>query len=307
MSGAGSVDVAFAKESSFLGSLDGAPDYFEPFQNPTVQEVALDRALQRQRNPGAVFTSDSVAGNMEGAFAVQGTLDDTRIDDVHDIVFNSTGPYTLSTGLASTSRWFITAQYVDSGSISTDERVLKGCAPVDYTVESTQGGSIRVTITFIYPDEESNTSATPSSVSEANGTPGRWHGFDLTLDGTVQTKEQSATLSVTNISQFQRGSQKLPVDAVVGPAQASLDLTAIFSEADQQELAYGSSGSTTTSKTVDDVAGSMTLSAGGATVADYTLAKVTPNNYGWTEVLTGNGLQEQITFNVDGEPAVEIS
>jgi len=307
MSGAGAVDVAFGKTDSFLGALTGAPDYFEPFKNPTIQDLTLDRALERQRMPGQVWADQSVAGNMEGAFAIQGTLDDSRIDDIHDIVFNASSPYTITTGLAAASRWFITAEYIDGGSTSIDERVLKGCVPIDYTVEYTQGGSIRITIAFIYADEESNTAKTPTGVADANGTSGRWHGFDFDFDGVVQAKEASATLSLTNLSQFQRGSQKLPVDAVNGPAEATMEITSIFSETTQQEYAYGESTQTTTSVTMDDATGTMTLSAAGTTVATYTLAKCKVGDYAWTDILSGEGLREQVSFNVDGAPAVEVA
>jgi hypothetical protein len=307
MTGAGSGNLAFAQEDSFLGSVTG-PTYYEPGHDPTITDLSLDRALSRQRFPDQVWGAESVPGNMEGAFTVAWTMDPTRQGDVHDAVFNSSGPYTLASGLAQTSRWFVGLDYVSGGSVTTAERALKGCAPVDYTVTYQQGGDLRNEITFIYADEETDTSLTPSSVNEATGAPARWHGMDLTVDGTTQVKEDAATLTLTNMSRFERGSQHLPVDAVVGGANATLDLTAIFTETDQLELAYGGSTQTSTTATVDSVSGSLDLSAGGSSFATYSLDKLTPQGHTWQDVIAADSsATEQITFNVDGDPAVSIS
>jgi len=307
MTGAGTAEMAFAKEDSFLGSLVGTPDYFEPGRDPTVQELSLERALARQRKPGSVWSVQSVAENLEGAFGVQFTLDDGQQSHVHDIVFNGTSPVTLVPGLAATSRWYLGLDYYAGGAQATVERVAKGCAPLDYTVEYQQGGQIRISITFVYADEEYNTTIMPSSISEATGSSGQWHGMDLSIGGTTQVKEQSATLSLSNISRLQRGSEAIAVEAVTGPVEATLDLTAIFSETDQLELAYGGSGQTSTSATMDDVAGSITLSAGGAQVVDYQLAQLKPDSYAWENLINGEDTTESVTFNVDGDPAVTVA
>lgn len=308
MPGAGSADMAFAKTDGLFGTLidadgDGNPEYYEPGQDPVIQDISLERALSRQREPGNVWSSQSIAGNLEGAFSVEFTMDDGQQADVEDIVFNASNPVTLTSGLAATSRWYVGLDYLNG----TAERVLLGCAPIDYTIDYTQGGAIRITITFIYGDEEFNTSITPSSVIEATGSSGQWHGMDLSINATTQIKEQSASLSITNISRFQRGSQKRPVDVVVGAAEASLDLTGVVSETDQLELAYGGAAQTSTSKTMDDVSGSMTLSAAGAAVSDYQLAKLKPDSYSWNEVISGEDTTESLNINVDGDPAVTVA
>jgi hypothetical protein len=308
MTGAGSGNLAFGAEDSFLGSVSGGPDYFEPGHDPVITELTLDRAVSRQRMPGNVWSAESVAGNMEGAFGVAWTMDPDRQADVHDAIFNAASPYTLTSGLAQTSRWFVGLDYVSGGSVTTAERVLKGCAPLDYSIVYQQGGDLRCEMTFAYADEETNTSLTPTGVTEATGAPARWHGLDLTVDGTTQTKEQSATLTISNMSRFERGSQHLPVDAVVGAATATLDLTAIFTETDQQELAYGGATQTATTATLDSVAGEMVLSAGGSSFATCTLAELTPQSHTWADVIAGDtSATEQVAFNVDGDPAVSIA
>jgi len=307
MTGAGTADYAFAKETSFLGSLedsdsDGNPEYFEPGKDPTVQDLTLQRALARQRDPANVWSNQSVVQNLEGAFGIQFTMDDARIGDVHDIVFNDGGTG-LTSGVAASSRWFMGLDYLSG----TAERVLKGVVPMDYTVEYQQGGQIRVNITFAFADEEYNTSITPSTIQEATGASAQWHGMDLSIGGTTQVKEQSASLSITDLSRFQRGSEAIAVEAVVAAPQASLDLTGIFSETDQMELAYGGSGQNTTSKTMESVSGSMALSAAGATVTTYQFDQLKPDSYSWNELLGTEDTTEQVTFNVDGSPAVSIA
>jgi len=303
MTGAGTAELAFVKEDSFK-TLPGAPTYYEPGRNPTVEPIDLERALERQRQPDAVFATEAIAQNIEGAFAVEFTMDATRQADVHDIVFNDTAPITLQPGRTASSRWFMGLDYLSG----TAERELIGCVPVDYSVTYSQGGPIRVSISFIYADEQSNTSITPSSVQEATDAAAQFHGASLTVDGTTQAKEQSITLSISNISRFQRGSDPVAVDAVGGPAEVSLDVTAIFSEEDQLELAYGGSGQTATTADMDDVAASLVISAAGSTVASHELSRVKPATYSWEDLVAADAdTAESITFAVTGDPAVAIT
>jgi len=304
MTGAGSADFAFAKEQSLLGSLIG-PNFFEPFKDPTITELELDRALQRQRKPDAVFAVESVAQNLEGAFAVEGTVDSNRQSDVHDIVFTDPGgSVALTPGRAPSSRWYIGVDYLSG----TAERVPKGCIPLDFQIQYQQGGSIRCAVTFAYADEEYNTSITPSSISEANGASAEFHSADFTVDGTLQSKEESVTFGVSNISRFQRGSDHIPVDAVIGPAEATLDLDTIITETDQLELGYGGSGQSSTSKTMSAVSGSVALSAAGSSITTYNLAGLKPATHAWNDVLSGDtDTTESVSLIAADEQAVSIS
>lgn len=76
MTGAGSAELAFAKEQSFMGSLvdsdgDGTPEYYEPGRDPVIQDLSIEWALARQRQPDSVWSAQSVAENLEGAFGVE--------------------------------------------------------------------------------------------------------------------------------------------------------------------------------------------------------------------------------------------
>lgn len=306
MTGAGSGSLAFVKGTgNSLIDISGTPTYYEPGRDPTITDLELDRAIERLRSPGQVFADTSVAQNLSGAFGVEFVMDSNRQSDVHDIVFtNPGGSPILQPGRAATSRWFVGVDYISA----TAERVLKGCVPLDYTVTYGQGETIRVAVTFAYADEESNTSVTPSSVQEADGSPAAFHSADFTIDGTTQSKEQSVTLNVSNLSRFERGSDEIAVDAVVAGAQVSLDLETILTEADQLELAYGGSGQTTTSTGITAVSGSLAYAAAGSTITTYDLAGLKTDTNAWQDAIAADpSTTERLTLVAADQTALGIS
>lgn len=306
MTGAGSGSLSFAKgDGNGLMSIPGSPTYYEPGRDPSITELSLERAVQRLRSPGQVFADVSVAQNLEGAFGVDFVMDSVRQSDVHDIVFtNPAGSPILQPGRAATSRWFIGVDYFGN----TAERVLKGCVPLDYSVSYTQGDNIRVSITFAYADETSNASITPGSVSEATGSPAAFHGADFEFDGTAQSKEQSVTLNVSNLSRFERGSDEIAVDAVVAGAQVSVDITTIITEQDQLELAYGGSGQTSTTTPMSAVDGSLAFAANGSTITTYDLSGLKPTMGSWQDIITPDtSTTEQYTFVAADQNALGIA
>jgi hypothetical protein len=304
MSGAGAAEMAFVNgtDSDLIG-IPGAPTYYEPFVDPVINDLTLERALSRLRKPDQVFPDQSVAGNIEGAFEVEGVLESSRLSDLHGILFNNAAGAgdILTDGRAPTSRWYVGLDYLSGSGTATAERVLKGTVPLTVAFSYTQGEPIRVTATFAYADEESNTSITPSDISEANGDTAQFHGAELTLDGTIQSKEQSFTLSITDISRFQRGSQSVPVDAVVAAPQASLDVTTVITEQDQRELLYGSAGATTTAETIDAVSGSVSFSAAGTQIEQYDLSGMKINDGSWQNIIAADpDAQESYSIHVNG-------
>lgn len=306
MTGAGSGSLAFVKGTgNSLIDIPGAPTYYEPGRDPIITDLELDRAVERLRAPSQVFADTSVAQNLEGAFGVEFVMDSNRQSDVHDIVFTDPGGSPiLQPGRAATSRWFVGVDYISA----TAERELRGCVPLDYTVTYTQGDTIRVQITMAYADEVTNTSITPTSISEADGSPASFHGADFTIDGTTQSKEQSVTLNVSNLSRFERGSDHIAVDAVVAGATVSLDLETILSETDQLELAYG--GSTQTSTTADQtlVSGSCAYSADGTTITTYDLSGLAVDTHAWQDAIAADpSTTERLTMLAADQTAIGIS
>lgn len=300
----GAATVAFGKETSFMGALedsdsDGNPEYYLPGRNLQIQTVELSNALRRMRTPDSAESVESIAGNLEGAFTAEWVLNADRVGDVHDIVFNDAGTG-FTDGVAATSRWFTGIDYIGG----TAERELIGVTPTEFRVEYTEGGMIRQSLTAVYGDEESNTSITPSNIQTAgDGQSVPSHGADLTVDTVSQTKLESATLSVSNIARFQRGASRTPLEAVIAAPEATLDVEAVFSEADQLELAYGGGGSaaTTPQDSLAEASGTLSFDVDGATATTYNLSAMKADSYGWEDLVAADSdLSESVSLQVNG-------
>lgn len=315
MTGAGAATVAFAKESEFLGSLedadsDGTPEYYLPGRNLTVQNASLQNQLQRMREPHTAEAVDSLAGALDGAFAVEYAMSADTHEHVRDLVFNDNGGG-FTTGHAQTSRWYLGAEYIESTTATaTAERVLKGVLPLRYAITyNRESNTVRETLTLGYADEEPNTSITPGSITgptDDNDVP--FHGVTLDIDGVTLKKLQSATLTFDGpLARFHTGPSRTPIDAVAGAPQSSLETEAIFGEqgTSHLELAYGSSGATGPEDQLSNVAGSLAFDVAGSTVATYTLPKLKPDTYDWSDLVSGDtDLTEPVNWHVNGEVSV---
>jgi molybdopterin biosynthesis enzyme MoaB len=303
MTGAGVASLAFAKEQTFMGSLvdadsDSNPDYWKFGRDPTVTELELDRALQNLSEADQAEYVESVAGNLEGAFAVEAVISSDVHGDVEDLVFNDGGTG-FTPGRAASGRVYAGIDYLDG----TAERELKGCIPLDYTVSYEQGEPVSYSLTMAYADEELGTSITPSSInSVTDGTSAMFHGVTLDVDGAEVTKLQSAELSISNISRLQRGADHIAVDAVLAKPETELSADAIFTGPSRTELAYGGTGATTTAARMDSVSGSFDVAVDGASVSAYQLANLKPNTHGWNDLITDGDTDTTDTtqFNVTG-------
>lgn len=301
MTGGGAASLSFVKADGFL-SIPGTPTHYLPGRNPTVQDLSLDNQLQRLRTPDNAEAVDSLAGNLDGAFAVNFAMSHDVQSDVHDVVFNDAGAG-FTPGQAALSRWYVGTDYLASGSTATVERELRGCIPLEWSVSYQQGtNTIQQQLRMGYADEQKNTSITPSTITgptDGNDVP--FHGADLSVDAATVNKLQSATLSISNISRFQRGASRTALDAVLAAPQVSLEAAAIYGGDEYLELAYGSSGSTSTQDSISNVTGSLTFEVAGNTAADYTLSKVKPNSYEWSDLIDAEtDLTDPTTYHVNG-------
>lgn len=299
MTGAGSSTVAYAVENSFLGGVGTSPTYYLPGKNVTTDDVELGNALRRIRLPDQAESVESIAENLEGAFRASWILTN---DNFHDLVFNDTdgsGNDIFSAGRMPSSEWYLGLDYLDG----TVERQLKGVAATDVEVRYQQGGPVRVTMTFVYGDEQYNTGITPGTIDES-GTPVEFHGASLSVDAVAQSKLQTATLSLTNLARFHRGADRKPLDVVLGAVEESLDAASIYSENDQLELAYGSGTATSPQTSVGGVSASLSFSAAGSTVLDYSLSGVTPDTYNWQDLVNPDSdITEELSYHVNGVTA----
>lgn len=305
MTGAGSGELAFAKETTFTGSLDtGADstvDYWHFGRNPTLTELDLQRQLQRMRDAGAVEAVNSLAGNVEGAIGVEAVISNDVQADVHDIVFNDGSGSSFSTGAANSARVFVGLDYIGG----TVERELKGCIPLSYRVSYQQGQPTTFRLRMAYADEVQNTSITPSSINKAtDGSEVPHHGTTLTIDGTNTAKLQSAQLQIQNIARFHRGASEIAADAVIAAPQTSLSFNAIFDTTDYVDLAYGGGGSSVSAlqSSVGSVSGSLAVAtASGTTVATYSLSEIKPDTYSWADIIAAEpDANESVDAHVNG-------
>lgn len=297
MTGAGSASLAFTKEDSFL-SEPGTPTYYSPGRNPSVEEASLANQLQRMREAGQVEAAESLAGNLEGALTVSWAVSADTHSHVRDIVFNDAGGG-FTSGVMNTSRWYLGIDYIGG----TTERVAKGCAPLEYSLSYEDGrNTIRESVTFGYADEDSNASVTPSSVTgPTDGSDVPFHGYTLTVDGASVSKLQSATLTISNISRLQTGPSRTALDAVLAAPETSLEAAAIYEGASALELAYGSTGATSPQDSVGSVAGELALDVDGTSVATYTLPKLQPDQYNWSDLINADtDLTDPVSYHVNG-------
>lgn len=296
MTGAGSLTASFVPEQSYLGGISDTPEYRLPGTDIEFSDASLDNQLERLADPGDVTAQTHLAQNIEGAFSASWVLSGTS--QFHLLTFNndSDGDGTvdsLVSGTFPSSEWYLGLDYLSG----VAERVLKGVVFTEVSWEYEQGSPVRVSATGVYGDEALNTSVSTGSLTKpSNEMPG--HAAELTIDGMVQLKLSSATLTLSNLARLQRGASRQPLEAVVGPADIKLTVDSIYTETDQTQLAYGSGGATAPQDLVGGVPGSFTFTDdAGNTVADYSLSGLTPANYAWNNIppLDDNA-EESITF-----------
>jgi|APHM01.1.fsa_nt_gi hypothetical protein len=311
MSASGAQHVAFVKPTGFL-SIPADPDYYSPGRNITVDELSLSRQLAELREPDNAEAIETIAGYADGAFAASWAMNADTHRDVQDIVFNDLGVQpnpneAFNTGQAALSRWYVGTDYFDdTNSVQTQERVLKGCIPLSYSISYQQSSNtIRESLTMAYADEEANTVQTPiSTIGATQDSTVPFHGADLQINATgVNNRLQSATLEFGGpMYRYQTGTDPIPVNAVTAGITKSLTMAASFEREQHRELAYGGTGATTLQDTVDSVSGSLQLSAAGGTVATYGLPNMAVNNYSWNDLITPDtDLAENVEFTVTGD------
>ncbi|MDQ2052841.1 hypothetical protein RBH26_20580 [Natronolimnohabitans sp. A-GB9] len=302
MTGAGAATVAFAKEPEFKEDpTDG--EYWKFGRDATVTELDLERALTELTEGDKAEYVESVAGNLEGAFAIEAAISSDVHGDVEDLVFNDGGTG-FEAGRAASGRIYTGVDYLDG----TAERELIGAVPLEYTVSYEQGEPVSYTLSMAYADEELNTSITPSSINGvSDGTTAMYHGVTLDIDGTEVAKLQEAALSISNISRFQWGASHTAIDAVLARPEEQLEVDAILTGPSRTELAYGGTDATETAARMDSVSGSLNIAIAGESVSTYEMPKLKPNQNSWNDVITDGDTDttDSTTFNVNG--GIEVS
>jgi hypothetical protein len=283
MTGAGSATLAFGLESSFAGSVTGAPDYYSFGRNPSVQTLSLDNQLTRLREAGAIENPAALKGNFEGAFNIEATVNEATFSQIHNVVFNNSGNG-FTTGRAQPMQVLAGVEHLSGAGTNTKIRELKGAIPTEYQIEYQQGEPVTYSLTCLYADEADGSA--PGSLTQPSvGGTASHHNVDVSIDGTTIEKLQSATLSCSNLYRFQRGTGPTPVEAVLSQPEVTLTTDGIYSDADHLGDAYGTGGTTPQNSMVGSSGVFDVTIAAIGTVANYELQRLKPTTYDWESLL----------------------
>ena len=303
MTGKGTSEVAFAPEVEPFGDLvdddsDSTPEYYQPGRDVTVESgPELSNELEDLDLPDQAESVESVAGRMVGSFEVSWKTAADRVDDVQSIIFNSGGT-SFAGGQAVTSTWFFGLDYISG----TAERAVSGVIPQSYTVSyDDESNTIEESLSCAYADETFNTPITPTSIQSAGeGQTVPFHGSSLDINTVAQTMLSSAELTISDIARYQWGASRHPLGAVIDAPSTELSVSAIFSEKDQLEAAYGGDGTTTPQDQLDSVTAVLGFSVAGATATEYTLSAGKPGTYSWENLTSSDDTEESITLSING-------
>lgn len=310
MTGAGSGQAVFQKGTAFNSY---AATYYRPGRNINVEELNLQRTLQRLRTPSNAEAVNSLAGNLEGAFSVSYGMNSDRHGDVRDIVFNSGGTG-FTTGQAPTSRWFVGTKFLDtSQSELTAERVLESCIPLEYAITYQQGtNEVRETLTMGYANEaDFNSSFSPGSVSGVtSGNEVAQFGTTLTIDNTTVSRLQSCTLRFSNLYRYLRDPSPYAVEAVLANPTVTLETNAIIHTTDYLSYAYnGTTSGTSPDDRIAQISNSdLAFDVGGTVLVRYNLSNLKPDTSQWNAIADPDtDTNEDMTWQVTGTTSIATS
>ena len=292
MTGAGSATVAYALEDDFGAGPGEGEDWIQPGKDVVVSDLSIEQALQRVRHPDDPTPSGSREGEWEGASAVEFTLTD---DNFHDLVFADGGTQLPSSTMRPPSATVYFAVELPDG--TTEERIAVGSVVIDAQVEYQQGENVTVQLTLLHADEDDDVTA-PASIEQPDVEDVfTFHGTSLTVDETAQALLQTATLSLSNLARMRRGQDRKPFDAVTSAIEPSLSTDAVFTEADQQTLAYGSTNGGI--EIIDAVGGELAFENGQGETITYDLSGVQPTTYDWSDLVNPDtDLTEVVEYHV---------
>lgn len=296
MTGAGSaLPVAYTTENDFMGDIATGPTFRAPGIEPQVEELDLQRQLERIRQPDSPMPLTSLMQNLEGAVSVSFYLTD---DNWHELVFGDDGM--IGAGLRPSARWYFGVDLVDQ----TVNRVTLGTVVTQVQIQYQQDQSVRVTLTMLYGDETGEADEfDPTAVEKpAKADIFASHSTSLDIDGAaIETYLQSASLTLPNLARFRRGAGIHPVDAVPGAVEPELSTNATFTETDRLDIAYGND---TPAAMLDEVDATLEFTNDQDTTIGYDVS-AKPNNYPWNDLVQGDAdLSEDITWHVSSLEAV---
>lgn len=309
MTGAGSGHVYLAHEDTFAGSLadddsDGTPEVYGMGRNDTITDFGLNNNLEDLSKGDSAWDVESLKQNFQGTITIEAALSADVHDEIEHVVFNDGGTGIDPQSFPNSARLFVGVT-APTGSF---ERELKGCVPVNYSIDYSQGEVVTYSVEFAFADEEPGSSIDLSTATTASdGSTVSFHGADLQIDGTSVEDMATMSLSIDDISRLQWGADPTANRGVIADPSATLDVDAILTTASRLDLARGGSTGAPPDQ-LSSVSGTLTLtSKGGTTVSTYNLVKIKPDGTNWNEVLGSDDTTDSTTFNVTGRDAVTVS
>lgn len=255
----------------------------------TVDSAELSNNPTNFFDPGSREAAERVAQAFDGSWSVSFTLANPWIwRAVIDTPSTSgTGPYThtFSGETPSSMRILLGSE------VNTNERVLKGCVASTCTLDVADNGSVDVTLSGAYADEDETSGSLQSQVSESFE-PLLFHDGSLTVDSTTYTLVQSGTLTIeNNIDLVPALGQRVPADYSPKVRSTTVDWSQIVNTVDGDSVLQQSYGGGTTPSTRmdsdDEVDGTLVFDNGesGANQNKQTVkfnSTAFPDDYGRT-------------------------
>lgn len=307
MVGTGAGDLAWLHEP--VDNYAGSPtdtDYKVTGKDQTLDDLSIENALQRLRNLSAEV-KETIETTFEGAISVSGIVTEDTAWLLNHVMGqppsqSGSGPYTytfepVSGGdRAQSARFYVGLNYLDGYA----ERELKGVCFPQVEFDNTIGEPTTFTATGFFADEELGTSATPGSAPSTTSDPFIFHGGNLDVDSSTQTKMQSATLSIQTGIRGLRGWERKFSDAVMGAEEHTLSPSKIVTSTDLLTDAYGNSSAPTTSpNSIASVPSTLVLGNGSETLT-FDMPRVTPNSHSWENIGDeANNKSESVELYVD--------
>lgn len=293
MTGAGSAITAFAIENN-LGELPADPTWIQPGIDMVVNDLSVDQALERSRNPNNPLPEGSRPGDFEGGIGLEWTLTDANW---HDLVF-ADGGAALPTDpmLAPTSTWYFGTKLPDS---STEPRTPAGTIFTDAEVVYSRNSDIRVSLTGIYGFEPNDVTApTEGNIQQPSDEDAfGYHGASFSVDGLNQPLMQNTTISLTGLARFRRGQGRHPYDAVTGAIEPSLSTDAVFTERDQLQAAVDDVDANDYEQ-IGKAPGTVSFENGQGDTIEYALSDLQPTSYSWADLVAADAdLSEPIEYH----------
>lgn len=297
MTGAGSATVAFAKEDEYGDPADPVEDtWYQPGIDITAGDLSVDQALERVRHPHDPRPAGSRARNFEGAASVSFTLTD---DTFHELVFADSGTALPSGPMhAPSSTWYFAVELPDG---TVEPWGATGTIVPEVSWQYQQGEDIQVELTMLFGDVEDDIDTPDQIERPSKSEVYSWHGTTLKVDGFGQSLLQSASLSLSGLARFRRGTSRHPFDAVVDAIEPSLSTDATFTERDQLKLAVDD-----VDDDPDEVDATLEFGNGLGETIGYDLSGVKPTSYAWSDLVAPDtDLAEPIEYHVSHVAVME--